>query len=89
MDSNNLDPKIFPQYPNSIEYNYELVKDEKSLGIASLDISDGKVVASMIDGIFCNTHDKATNTSIILQKDVIYMSAQFVKEAFDTGNKLP
>lgn len=78
-----------PEYPNTVEYNYELVKDGKSLGIASLDISDGKVAASMIDGIFCNTHDQATHTSIVLQKDTVYMPAQFFKEALDTGNKLP
>lgn len=78
-----------PQYPNTVEYNYELVKDGKSLGIASLDISDGKVVTSMIDGIFCNTHDQATHTSIVLQNDTIYMPAQFFKEALDTVNKLP
>lgn len=78
--SKNIDK---PEYPNTVEYNYELVKDGKSLGIASLDISDGKVVTSMIDGIFCNTHDQATHTSFVLQKDTVYMPAQFFKEALD------
>lgn len=84
--SNNIDFDNNPKYPNTIEYNYELAKDGKSLGIASLDISDGKLVTYMIDGIFCNTHDK---THIILQKDQAYMPAQFFKEALDTSNKLP
>jgi len=86
VDTKNIDST---EYPNTVEYNYELVKDGKSLGIASLDISDGKVVASMTDGIFLNTHDKATHTSIVLQKDTVYMPAQFFKEALDTSNKLP
>ena len=84
VDTKNIDSA---EYPNTVEYNYELVKDGKSLGIASIDISNGKVVTYMIDGIFLNTHDKATN--IILQKDTVYMSAQLFKEALDTSNKLP
>jgi len=43
----------------------------------------------MTDGIFCNTHDRATHNSIVLQKDTVYMPAQFFKEALDSGNKLP
>lgn len=84
VDTENIDSA---GYTNTVEYNYELVKDGKSLGIASIDISNGKVVTYMIDGIFLNTHDKAIH--IILQKDTVYMSAQFFKEALDTSNKLP
>lgn len=82
-------PDWNPQYPDAVEYNYELRKDGKSVGIASLDISDGVVVASMIDGIYCNTHDQDTHTSIVLQDDTVYMPAQFFKEALDTENILP
>jgi len=82
-------PDWNPQYPDAVEYNYEMTKDGKSLGIASLDISDGAVVSSMIDGIYCRTHDQNTRTSIVLQDDMVYMPAQFSKEALDTENILP
>lgn len=82
-------PDWNPQYPDAVEYNYELLKDGKSLGIASLDISDGKVVQYMIDGIYCNTHDQETHTNIVLQDDTVYMPAQFFKEALDMENILP
>lgn len=83
------DLEYIPGYTNIVEYNYEILKDGKSLGIASLDISGGKVVQSLVDDIFCNTHDQATHTSIVLQKDVVYMPAQFFKEALDIDNRLP
>lgn len=82
-------PDWNPQYTGAVEYNYELSKDGKSVGIASLDISDGIVISSMIDQIFCNTHDKLAKNSFIFQKDTVYMPAQFFKEALDTDNKLP
>jgi beta-lactamase regulating signal transducer with metallopeptidase domain len=82
-------PDWNPQYPDAVEYNYEMTKDGKSLGIASLDISDGTVVSSMIDGIYCNTHDQKAHTSIVLHDDTVYMPAQFFKEALDTENILP
>lgn len=82
-------PDWDPQYPNAVEYNYELSKDGKSLGIASLDISDGIVISYMVDQIFCNTHDKSIRNSFVLQGDTVYMPAQFFKEALDTDNKLP
>lgn len=86
VDTKNIDSA---NYSNTVEYNYELVEDGKSLGVASIAISNGKIVTSMVDGIFLNTNNKELYTSIILQKDTIYMSAQFFKEALDTGNKLP
>lgn len=82
-------PNWNPQYPDAVEYNYELSKDGKSVGLASLDISDGIVISSMIDQIFCNTHDKSIRNSFVLQHDTVYMPAQFFKEALDTDNKLP
>ena len=82
-------PDWDPQYPDAVEYNYELSKDGKSVGIASLDISDGKVISSMLDQIFCNTHDRFTSNSFVFQDDTVYMPAQFFKEALDTDNKLP
>ncbi len=92
VNSHNVDPRYNPnptKYPNMVEYNYELAKDGKSLGTASLDISDGKVVEDMVDRIYCHTHDQGASARIVLQKDTVYMPAQFFKEALDTGNKLP
>ncbi|MPM41154.1 hypothetical protein SDC9_87804 [bioreactor metagenome] len=82
-------PDWDPQYPDAVEYNYEMTKDGKSLGIASLDISDDVVVSSMIDGIYCSTNDRDTHSSIVLQDDMVYLPAQFFKEALDTENILP
>ena len=78
-----------PDYANVVEYNYELTKGGKSLGIASIDVSGDKVVTFMIDGIYCNTHDAASKSSIVMQDGVVYMPAQFFKEALDSKNILP
>lgn len=40
----------------------------------------------MIDGIYCNTHDR--NTLIAFQKDMVYMTAQCFKQALDRENIL-
>lgn len=73
-------------YPDAIEYNYELTKDGKTVGIASLDIAEGSVVQSMVDQIFCDTQIRL---SFVIQDDTVYMPAQFFKEALDTENILP
>lgn len=83
------DADYIPGCTNVVEYNYEIMKAGKSLGIASIDVADGKVVQSLLDGIYRNTHDRSTSGSIILKDNVVYMSAQFFKEAIDNGNVLP
>jgi bla regulator protein BlaR1 len=82
-------PDWNPQYPDAVEYNYELSKGGKSVGIASLDVADGIVISAMLDQIFCHTHDKSVGNSFVLQNDTVYMPAQFFKEALDPENKLP
>ncbi len=89
VSSHTVDPNWDPQHPEAVEYIYKMIKDEELLGIASIAISDdGELLASMIDCIFCNVHDRDTN-KFILRDDVVYFSAQFFKEALDTEDILP
>jgi len=76
-------------YINVIEYSYELFKDGKSLGVACLDVAEGKVLQCNVDQIFCQTSFSPGLTNFVLYEDTVYVPAQFIKEALDDGNVLP
>ena len=89
VDSHKTRDGYIEGYINVIEYSYELFKDGKSLGVACIDIAEGKVLQCNVDQIFCQTSLSPGLTNFVLYEDTVYMPAQFFKEALDDGNVLP
>ncbi len=89
VDSHKTRDGYIESYTNVVEYNYELFKDGRSLGVACLDIAEGKVLQCNVDQIFCQTSLPPGLSNFVLHEDIVYMPAQFFKEALDAENLLP